>query len=174
VPALSSAVVKLTVHVKANQGKITLRLVPPNDSPLACHRPSACHLLPASPLIILVHPTDFGTVALVIIAVALAVFVIASASRAIRNGRPIPPADSAQTAADHPAPPDPAEPGSAPSQPPGPSPEPSGFADPGNRPEHIDSVGSDRSDRSELEPAGPALTDQEPAAPSRRATEERT
>ncbi len=102
VPALSSAVVKLTVHVKANQGKITLRLIPPNDSPLACHRPAACHLLPASPLIILVHPTDFGTVALVIIAVALAVFVIASASRAIRNGRPIPPADSAQTAADHP------------------------------------------------------------------------
>jgi hypothetical protein len=166
VPALSySAPVKLTVHVKANQGKITLRLIARKGSPLANHP------LPAAPLIILVHPTDFGTVALVIIAVALALFVIASASRAIRSGRPIPPADAAQASADQPEQPDPAVPRAAPPQPPGPSAEPPGFADLGNRAEHIDSVGSDRS---ELEPAGPALTDQEPAAPSRRAAEERT
>ena len=84
VPALSySAPVKLTVHVKGQHGRIRLSLVAPSGSALATHP------LPAFPLVILVHPTDFGTVALVICAGVLALFVIASATRAIRNGRPL-------------------------------------------------------------------------------------
>jgi len=86
VPALGySNAAKLTIQVKARHGKIRLRLVAPNGSPLAGHP------LPAFPLVIVVHPTDFGTVALVICAAALALFVIASAARAIKNGRPVPP-----------------------------------------------------------------------------------
>lgn len=209
VPALSySAPVKLTVHVQANQGKITLRLVTPDGHPL-----------PAYPLVILVHPTDFGTVALVIIAVALGVFVIASAFRAIRNGRPVPVAGSVSGAGSAPdgAMPDGPVPdgegdgrghGSAgPASSGGADPgagepgggdrgggdrggmdpgsadsiwaEPSGggqaavaragLADLGNRAEHPDSVGQDRPG---LMSAGPGVTGQEPAAPSRRATED--
>ena len=87
VPALStSSPVKLTVHVKAEHGKIRLSLVAPAKSSLAGRA------LPAVPLVILVHPTDFGTVALVICAGVLAIFVLGSAARAIRMGRPAPPA----------------------------------------------------------------------------------
>jgi hypothetical protein len=77
--------VKLNVHVNAAHGKIRLSLIAPPRSPLAGHR------LPAFPLVILVHPTDFGTLALVLFAAALALFVIASAARAIKHGRPEPP-----------------------------------------------------------------------------------
>jgi len=79
--------VKLKVHVKADHGSIRLSLVTP-DSRLK-NRP-----LPAPPQVILVHPTDFGTIALVLIAAALALFVIASAARAIKHGRPGPPEEA--------------------------------------------------------------------------------
>ena len=86
VPPLGYApAVKLNVHVNAAHGRIRLSLVAPPSSRLAGHS------LPAFPLVILVHPTDFGTLALVLFAAALALFVIASAARAIKNGRPEPP-----------------------------------------------------------------------------------
>src|SRR5216683_742142 len=81
-PGNFSSAVTLTVHVQAKQGKIRLTLVSPRGSPLAGHP------LPAYPLVIIVHPTNFGTFALAVFAVALALFVTASAFRAIRNGRP--------------------------------------------------------------------------------------
>src|SRR5260221_88750 len=80
-PGNFSSAVTLTVHVRAKQGKIRLTLVSPSNSPLAGHP------LPAYPLVIIVHPTNFGTFALAIFAVALALFVTASAFRAIRNVR---------------------------------------------------------------------------------------
>lgn len=211
IPKLSySTPVKLTVHVKANQGRIRLSLVSPTGTPLAGHP------LPAYPLVIFVHPTDFGTVALVICAIALAVFVIASAFRAIRHGRPVPASDAAAA--------EPAEPpaaGAEPSaatgtEPSAAGPEPSGiaveqsaaaepprpaasgwpgspsgriappdpqqalgddtgmphraFVDLGSRPELTDSV---EPEPSGLTSAGPVVADQKPAAPGRRATEER-
>jgi hypothetical protein len=89
VPPLSySAPVKLTVRVNGEHGRIRLSLTAPAGSRLATHR------LPTFPLVIIVHPTDFGTVALVICAAVLALFVIASAARAIRTGRPAPPDDA--------------------------------------------------------------------------------
>ena len=194
IPPLSfSSSVKLTVHVESNQGRIRLSLVAPKGA-------LAGHPLPAYPLVVLVHPTDFGTVALVICAAVLALFVIGSAVRAIRHGRAEPePGPTAVT----PAPTDPSEPPAAgpagPTGPAGPArppdtawpnspsgriapPDPRetlasdrriqepGFVDLGDRPEHTDSVGHDPS---ELTSAGPPVNDQEPAAPSRRATEER-
>ena len=224
---LSISSIKLTVRVESNQGRIRLSLVAPPHSALAGHR------LPAYPLIILVHPTDFGTVALVICAAVLALFVIGSAVRAIRHGRgepgrrlptrlpkptrrsppdcpkgpnrplrpgprhrrrgqrgrrvgsrpvgsrlmsPAGPTDGSRAAtpartawpnspSGRIAPPDPL--GTLAGD--GPIPE-RGFVDLGNRPEHTDSVGDDQS---ELTSAGPPVNDQEPAAPSRRATEER-
>ncbi len=88
VPQLGySHAVKLTVRVKGEHGKIRLSLVAPSGSALAGHP------LPALPLLIFAHPTHLGTIALTIIAVALALFVVASAARAIRAGRPEPPDD---------------------------------------------------------------------------------
>jgi hypothetical protein len=220
IPPLSISSIKLTVRVESNQGRIQLSLVAPPHSPLAGHP------LPAYPLIILVHPTDFGTVALVICAAVLALFVIGSAVRAIRHGRGEPePAAAPPAHTDPPEPfelPEPPQPpaaagpqalppksakpggGPAPDEPTavydsraaGPTraawpnspsgriapPDPPGtlagggripergFVDLGNRPEYTDSVGQDQS---ELTSAGPTVNDQEPAAPSRRATEER-
>ena len=89
VPPLGySRAVKLNVHVKGAQGRIRLTLVVP------AHKPLADHPLPAFPLVIVAHPTDFGTVVLVLFAAALALFVILSAARAIKNGRPEPPEES--------------------------------------------------------------------------------
>ena len=233
IPPLSfSSSVKLTVHVESNQGRIRLSLI-------TAKGPRAGHLLPAYPLVILVHPTDFGTVALVICAAVLALFVIGSAVRAIRHGHAEP--GSAAEPPDPTGPPEPLDrpapsgpltaagplapagplaaagrpgelaPGrlapdeptafyepaasgpddtarpdgtgwtSSPSgriAPPDPQETPAGdhrnpergFVDLGRRPEHTDSVGHDPS---ELTSAGPPVNDQEPAAPSRRATEER-
>ena len=217
IPKLSSSTVKLTVHVESKQGRIRLSLIVLKGS-------LAGHPLPAYPLIVLVHPTDFGTVALVICAAVLALFVIGSAFRAIRHGRAEPePAGAPPAPTDPPEllelpePPVPAGAQASPAEPPGSPPgEPalddptavyeshaagatgatwpnspsgriappdprgtlagdgriaeSGFVDLGNRPEHIDSVGHDQS---ELTSAGPTVSDQEPAAPSRRTTEER-
>jgi hypothetical protein len=86
VPPLGySPAVKLNVHVKADNGRIRLSLVAPASSRLPHGHP-----LPAFPLVILVHPTDLGTVVLVLFAALLALFVIGSAARAIRAGRPEP------------------------------------------------------------------------------------
>ncbi len=83
IPAKSiSGPVNLTVHVEAKQGTIRLSLIAPKGSAVAGQP------LPAYPLVIIVHPTNFGTFALAICAIALALFVTASAFRAIRNGRP--------------------------------------------------------------------------------------
>jgi Family of unknown function (DUF6049) len=84
-PGNYSVPVTLTVHVHSQHGKIRLSLIAPEGSAMARHP------LPAYPLVIVVHPTDFGTIALGIGAVALALFVIGSAFRAIRVGRPPPP-----------------------------------------------------------------------------------
>jgi len=195
-PGNFSFAVKLTVHVHSQHGKIRLSLIAPQGS----RQP-----LPAYPLVIVVHPTDFGTIALGICAVALALFVIGSAFRAIKLGKPAPPdaPDDLDDPADEAATPtgpraaagaDPGPgfvpPHAAPARPVG-TRSPSGwvappdhsaphdrgagiahdgFPDLANRPEYPDSVGSDRSD---LASAGPSVVDQEPASPSRRATEER-
>jgi hypothetical protein len=199
-PGNYSTPVTLTVHVKAKQGTIRLSLVSPKDCRLAGHS------LPANPLVIIVHPTNFGTFALAIFAIALGLFVSGSAFRAIRNGRPGrgAPADGGQV---DPAPPEtlgesersatpgePARPAApdARSRSAGPVPvrspsgwisppdsrdagardaaiAPEGFADLGNWPEYADSV---EVDGSELTSAGPSALDQEPASPTRRATEE--
>jgi hypothetical protein len=84
-PESYSVAATLTVHVHSQHGKIRLSLIAPGGSAMAGHP------LPAYPLVIVVHPTDFGTIALGICAVALALFVIGSAFRAIRFGRPEPP-----------------------------------------------------------------------------------
>ncbi len=275
IPEHQTSSIRLTVRVESSQGKIRLSLIAPPGSRLA-HHP-----LPAYPLTILVHPTDFGTVALIICAAVLALFVIGSAVRAIRQGRAEPgpvgatlaptkppepwglpeppdpvspqawPAEPGEPAgrpgepagrpgepAGRPAEPagQPGAPGVQPGEPAGQPGEPAvqpgeravqpggpvldepagvyqshaagaaegagptraawprspsgriappdpggalaedgriperGFADPGNRPEHTDSVGDNQS---ELTSAGPSVNGQEPAAPSRRPTEER-
>ena len=81
IQGFSISSIKLNVRVESSQGRIRLSLIAPPHSPLAGHP------LPAHPETVLVHPTDFGTVALVICAAVLALFVIGSAFRAIRNGR---------------------------------------------------------------------------------------
>ena len=214
-PESYSAAVKLTVHVHAKHGTIRLSLIAPNGSPKRA-RP-----LPAYPLVIIVRPTNFGTLALTIFAIALGLFVTASAFRAIRNGRPEVPsaADSgpdgptipaALVEADRSTTRDPDEPhrsatpdeparSATPDEPawsvtpdkrafPARSPSgwitppdlpytttddaaiaEAGFPDLGNWPEHTDSVDGDET---ELTSAGPSVFDQDPASPSRRATEE--
>jgi hypothetical protein len=174
----------LTIHVHSEHGKIQLSLISPRGNPL-----------PAYPLVIIVHPTDFGTIALGICAVVLALFVVGSAFRAIRLGRPTPPGatDELDDAAGPPEP-DPGVRGYVPRSgehatarqaespsgwitPPDHSAQRDtgagithgGFLDLTNRPDYPDSVGGDRSD---LASAGPSFVDQEPAAPSRRTTEE--
>jgi hypothetical protein len=67
------------VKVKASSigsTTVSLRLLAPNGQPL-----------PAPPVNMTVQSTQLGTVTLVVLAAALAVFMIASASRAIRRGR---------------------------------------------------------------------------------------
>jgi hypothetical protein len=76
-PESYSGPVTLTVHVQAKHGTIRLSLISPKGSPL-----------PANRLVIRVHATNFGTFALAIFAIALGLFVTASAFRAIRNGKP--------------------------------------------------------------------------------------
>lgn len=177
VPPLGySHAVKLTVRVKGQHGKIRLSLVAPSGSKLAGHP------LPALPLLIFVHPTHLGTIALMICAAALALFVIASTVRAIKMGRPAPPDDANDI--DEPTQPlSPAEhaaaeqagetPDPGPAAAGSPAPVPSGLIDPpvfpaaagrgsGNGsegfpnlndgPEYADSVGPDRSELTSADP----------------------
>ena len=84
-PREYSPSVKITISLARNtRGRITLSLTSPNGRPL-----------PAYPLAIVVHKTDLGIIALIIGSAGLALFVIASAMRAIRAGRPAPPAPAA-------------------------------------------------------------------------------
>jgi len=131
IPAHVTSTVKLAVTASTGgAAKIRLSLHSPTGRPL-----------PVRPLVMHIRATQFGTVALAICAAALAVFVIASAARAIRMGRPGPP-----------------EPGGSGAEPPdaGPADRPDGAEKP-------DTVESD--DQPELMPAGPALADQEPPVP---------
>lgn len=77
------------IHVQATQvgaTTITMRLL--------SRRYSA---LPSPAASVTVQATEFGTLAMIILACALGVFVIASAVRAIRRGRPAPPGDTGNT-----------------------------------------------------------------------------
>jgi hypothetical protein len=141
IPARSfSGPVKLVVHADGTStGTIVLSLTSTDGT-----------RLPAKPLTMQVRPTDFGTVALVICAAALAVFVIASAARAIRTGRRPPAQPGAQSEGGNP-------------EPPLDSPEL------GNQPEHADSVFTDPH---ELTSAGQGVSDHDRPATSRPAPEE--
>jgi len=108
--------------------------------------------LPVKSLAMHIRATQFGTLALVIFAAALAVFVIASAARAIRLGRPAPP----QPAGDQAGSPDPGPPGTGPPD-----------AGPADRPGDAEKPDNVDADQSELTPAGPAFADQGPPAPGR-------
>lgn len=81
IPAHSSAGVKLSV--KATQtGKATLKLSLRAPNGVLLPNP------PDKPLVMEINATNLGTVALVIFAAALAVFVVLSAAQAIRRGKP--------------------------------------------------------------------------------------
>jgi hypothetical protein len=97
--------------------------------------------LPVKRLAMHIRATQFGTLALAICAAALAVFVVASAARAIRLGRPGPP-DAAGSGA------------GAPDTPPADQP------DQAEKPDNVEA------DQSELTQAGPALADQGLPAPA--------
>jgi hypothetical protein len=156
--------VKLIVHSNGTApGTIKLSLTSPSGTPL-----------PTNTFFMHVRPTNFGTVALVILAAALAVFVIASATRALRHGRP----DNGrpdQNDGDDPPGAERREPASpqAEAEPPDHDGagrfEAPGSADPPNRREHLDSVFPDRS---ELTSARRAYADQDPTFPAGGPTEE--
>jgi hypothetical protein len=78
VPAGSTVPLKLSVNA-TQTGKATLKLslTAPNGT-----------LLPGKPLKMTIRATNLGTVALVIFAAALGVFVVVSAAQALRRGRP--------------------------------------------------------------------------------------
>src|SRR6185437_13839612 len=97
VPAQSSATVQLSVSA-AQTGHANVKLA---------LRSKNGKLLPESlvkPLTLKLSATNLGTVALVIFAAALAVFVLASAAQALRRGRPgdADPADAAEPASSSP------------------------------------------------------------------------
>jgi hypothetical protein len=129
--------VKLAVTASTG-GSATIRISLRNPS----GRP-----LPVRPLAMHIRATQFGTLALAICAAALAVFVLASAARAIRLGRPGPP----EPAGEEDGPPD---------------------AGPADRPGGAEKPDNVEPDQSELTTAGPAFTDQRLPAPG-RATEGR-
>ncbi|HET9898727.1 MAG TPA: DUF6049 family protein [Streptosporangiaceae bacterium] len=83
VPAHSSAPIKLSVNA-TQTGKATLKLSLRAPTGVLLPNP------PDKPLLMEISATNLGTVALVICAAALAVFVVASAAQAIRRGRPGP------------------------------------------------------------------------------------
>ena len=140
-PQNFSRPVKITLRTANNRrARITLSLATPNG-----------HRLPAPPLTVVVHTTDLGIIALAIGSAGLALFVIASAMRAIRSGRP---ARVATEPGAH------ADPGSEPGSPGHAEFDEQGLVHPGRRPEHIDSVGANGSG---LVSAGPELADQETA-----------
>jgi hypothetical protein len=148
IPASSySTQIRLTVHATSTSpGKIRLTLTSPHGTPL-----------PAAALVMHVRFTNFGTLALVIFAAALAVFVIASATRALRKGRP-----------------GAGQPAEGPEQPEPPAGDPGGHAqegsaEPRDQAGYLDSVAADQP---ELTSAGRAVPDIEPTGTGARSTEE--
>jgi hypothetical protein len=80
IPKNSAQPVKLRVHTtQVGSTTISLALVNVNGQPL-----------PSPTVTTTVQATQFGTLAMIILAAALGVFMIASAARAIRRGRPAP------------------------------------------------------------------------------------
>jgi hypothetical protein len=127
VAPLSSTTVKLSVSA-AQTGKATVTLSLRSKTGKLLPDP------PDNPVTLELSATNLGTVALVIFAAALAVFVIASAAQAIRRGRPNGSDPTATPAPDDPEP-TPRDSTEAPAQP--------------DRPDNV--IG----DRSEMSPAGP-------------------
>jgi hypothetical protein len=79
VPAGSTVPLKLSVNAtQTGKAKLKLSLTAPNGTTL----------LPEKPLTMTIRATNLGTVALVIFAAALGVFVVVSAAQALRRGRP--------------------------------------------------------------------------------------
>ncbi|HEY2576177.1 MAG TPA: DUF6049 family protein [Streptosporangiaceae bacterium] len=77
IPAGKTITVRLPVHAAAvGATDVTLRLLNPDGSPL-----------PGTRVRLPVHATKFGTLALIVMSVALGVFVLTSAARAIRRSR---------------------------------------------------------------------------------------
>jgi uncharacterized protein DUF6049 len=156
VPPRSSATVQLKVSAaQTGRANVTLRL-----------RSKTGKLLPASlakPLILKLNATSLGTVALVIFAAALAVFVIASAAQALRRGRPDGTDPAAVATSTEPEPPSPGANRAAPEA--GGAGSAAASEERGQEqpaaPDRPDNVFGDRSD---LSPAGPA--------PGHRPTEE--
>jgi uncharacterized protein DUF6049 len=157
VTAHSASEVKLSVSAtQTGKATLTLRLRAPSGALL----PDP----PDKPLTMEISATNLGTVALIICAAALAVFVIASATQAIRRGRPkAPPADEPIDPAPSAGPPD-GEPSAS-----VPGPEDGGRANNRAQPDKTDNVVPDRS---ELHAVAPAISDQELIAPGHRPTEE--
>ena len=161
-PHSYSGAIHLIVHASGSgQGTIRLSLTSPGRTPLPVR------------LVMRVKPTNFGTIALVVCAAVLAVFVIASAARALRHGRPDParaagptnsrPTDSGPTNS-RPTDSGLTDSGSAVSGPGGTS------ADPFDQRGYPGSVVSGGP---ELTSAGHVAADQEPIGPGRSPSEER-
>lgn len=133
-------VIKLPVHATSGgSATIRLSLTSPEGVPL-----------PVKALSMHIRATEFGALALLICAAALAVFVFTSAGRAIRHGRPGPPAQPASPDAGPDLHPDAGQDATAVA---GPDEGPADRADAAEEP---DSVVPDRSDRT---PVGPVIVD---------------
>jgi len=143
VGAHTSTPVRLSVNAtQTGKAKVVLKL----KSPTGALLPDP----PDKPLVMIIKATNLGTVALVIFAAALAVFVIASAAQAIRRGRP----GAAQP-----------EPRGGPPSGAGPSEEAAVPETVGAEDEQDSRAGADRtdsviSDRSELSSVGRSLTEE--------------
>lgn len=176
-PNSYSQSVKIAVRTAKNgRGTIKLSLTTPDNRPL-----------PSFPLTIVVHTTHLGIIALTVGSIMLALFVIASAWRAIRAGRPLRVGSGANAGADLDAtatgpadeerdghgagapaasPPDPADanhsgpasPLAHRNSPGGQEFDAEGLAQPGSTPEHVGSVDGNGAG---LAPAGPPRADQE-------------
>ncbi len=147
VDAHSSTEVKLSVSAtQTGKATLTLRLRTPTGALL----PDP----PDQPLTMEISATNLGTVALVICAAALAVFVIASAAQAIRRGRPK------------------AQPTDGEGEPDGDAPTGPEQGEAANSPTQPDKTDNVDPDRAELRSAAPAIVDEELIAPGGRPTEE--
>jgi len=177
-----STPLRLIVHASGSgSGIIRLSLTSPGHAALPVH------------LLMHVKPTEFGALVLVICAAVLAVFVIASAARALRHGRPAARAEKQERAEREQAEREEAEreeravggepgafgPGTYGPGPPNGAPGLAAGPGGGLSDDPLDARGQLRyadnvvTDGPELRPAGQATAGQESAAPGRRPTEER-
>ncbi len=180
VQAHSSTPLKLSVNA-TQTGKARLKLSLKAPTGVLLPNP------PDKPLLMEISATNLGTVALVICAAALAVFVVASAAQAIRRGRPGSgqPRQAPDPADPGPAGPDATDGGAEGRTPPSAGPPRSGEAaagsatrltspDPGAPESRAQREQPDKfdADRSELSPVGHAPASPRPAQPGHRPTEE--